>query len=64
MTKNRSVTVNSFIDFKKMFNMEFEPFKKIDNNVRKILITNDDINYSTSVIEHISLKDFLNSKDF
>lgn len=47
-----------------MFNMEFEPFKKIDNNVRKILITNDDINYSTSVIEHISLKDFLNLKDF
>lgn len=47
-----------------MFNREFEPYKKIDNNVRKILITNDDINYSTSVIEHIILKDFLNLKDF
>ena len=36
-----------------------ELFNNIDNNSKKILITNDEIDYSTSVIEHIKLKDFL-----
>lgn len=39
---------------------EFEVFKGIDNLSQKILITNDDIDYSTSVVRHIKLKDFLN----
>lgn len=38
---------------------EFRAFNNIDNNLKKILITNDEIDYSTSVIEHIKLKDFL-----
>ena len=38
---------------------EFRAFNNIDNNSKKILITNDEIDYSTSVIEHIKLKNFL-----
>ena len=43
----------------KTYNREFSAFANIDNLSQKILITNDDIDYSTSVIKHIKLKDFL-----
>ena len=43
----------------KAYNREFEAFKGIDNLSQKILITNDEIDYSTSIIKHIKLKDFL-----
>ena len=43
----------------KAYKREFEAFKGIDNLSQKILITNDDIDYSTSVVRHIKLKDFL-----
>ena len=43
----------------KAYTRDFEAFKSIDNLSQKILITNDDINYSTSVVRHIKLKDFL-----
>lgn len=43
----------------KAYTRKFEAFKSIDNLSQKILITNDDINYSTSVVRHIKLKDFL-----
>lgn len=43
----------------KDYEREFKAFNNIDNNSKKILITNDEIDYSTSVIEHIKLKDFL-----
>lgn len=38
---------------------EFSAFANIDNLSQKIIITNDDIDYSTSSIKHIKLKDFL-----
>ncbi|MBR0100553.1 MAG: ATP-binding protein, partial [Treponema sp.] len=41
------------------YDREFSPFALLDNSRKKILITNDDIDYSTSVIKHIKLKDFL-----
>lgn len=44
----------------KAYNREFSAFANIDNLSQKIIITNDDIDYSTSVIKHIKLKDFLN----
>lgn len=47
----------------KAYNREFEAFKGIDNLSQKILITNDEIDYSTSVVKHIKLKDFLLMKD-
>ena len=47
----------------KAYNREFEAFKGIDNLSQKILITNDEIDYSTSIVKHIKLKDFLLLKD-
>lgn len=43
----------------KAYTREFAAFKNIDNLSQKIIITNDDIDYSTSIIRHIKLKDFL-----
>lgn len=43
----------------KAYAREFNAFKNIDNLSQKILITNDDIDYSTSTVRHIRLKDFL-----
>ena len=43
----------------KTYTREFDAFRGIDNLSQKILITNDDIDYSTSVVRHIKLKDFL-----
>ena len=47
----------------KAYNREFEAFKGIDNLSQKILITNDEIDYSTSIVKHIKLKDFLLMED-
>lgn len=43
----------------KTYEREFSVFKKLDNLSKKIIITNDDIDYSTSEVIHIKLKDFL-----
>ena len=43
----------------KAYNREFDAFKNMDNLSQKIIITNDDIDYSTSTVRHIKLKDFL-----
>lgn len=43
----------------KTYNREFSAFANIDNLSQKILITNDDMDYSTSTVKHIKLKDFL-----
>lgn len=43
----------------KTYNREFSAFANIDNLSQKIIITNDDIDYSTSTVRHIKLKDFL-----
>ncbi|MBE6650068.1 MAG: ATP-binding protein [Ruminococcaceae bacterium] len=43
----------------KTYAREFNAFKSIDNLSQKIIITNDDIDYSTSTVKHIKLKDFL-----
>ena len=43
----------------KAYTREFDAFRGIDNLSQKILITNDDIDYSTSVVRHIKLKVFL-----
>ena len=43
----------------KAYIREFSAFNKLDQSKRKILITNDDIDYSTSTVDHLKLKDFL-----
>ncbi len=44
---------------RKAYDREFSAFASIDNAMKKILITNDDIDYSTSTVYHYRLKDFL-----
>lgn len=41
------------------YKREFELFNQLDNSRAKIIITNDDFDYSTSTVRHIKLKDFL-----
>lgn len=57
--KQYYVQVAYSIAEEKTYQREFDAFKNIDNLSQKIIITNDDIDYSTSVIRHIKLKDFL-----
>lgn len=58
-TKKYYIQVAYSIAEDKTYEREFRPFKSIDNTVKKIIITNDDIDYSTSTVVHIKLKDFL-----
>ena len=41
------------------YNREFSLFKTLDMTRKKIIITNDEIDYSTSTVEHITLSRFL-----
>ncbi len=43
----------------KAYDREFSAFADIDNTVKKIIITSDDIDYSTSTVFHYKLRDFL-----
>ncbi len=43
----------------KAYEREMSAFKNIDNLSQKIVITNDEVDYSTSSVRHIFLKDFL-----
>ena len=48
----------------KAYQREFNAFNGLDNARQKILITNDDMDYSTSTVRHMRLIDFLTMKDF
>ena len=43
----------------KAYEREFSAFADVDNTAKKILVTNDEIDYSTSTVYHYKLKDFL-----
>ena len=43
----------------KAYDRELSAFAGIDNTMKKIIITNDDIDYSTSTVYHYKLRDFL-----
>lgn len=58
-TKQYYVQVAYSVAEEKAYQREFNAFKNIDNLSQKIIITNDDIDYSTSTVKHIKLKDFL-----
>lgn len=62
--KKYFVQVAYSIAEEKTYNREFAAFANIDNLSQKILITNDEIDYSTSVVKHIQLKDFLLMESF
>ena len=57
--KNYYIQVAYSIAEEKAYEREFSAFNNIDNLSQKIIITNDDIDYSTSIVKHIKLKDFL-----
>ena len=43
----------------KAYKREIGVFASLDNSRAKVLITNDEIDFSTSTVKHIKLKDFL-----
>ncbi len=43
----------------KAYEREFSAFAGIDNTLKKIIITNDELDYSTSIVYHYRLRDFL-----
>ena len=45
------------------YKREFAAFNELDNSRKKILITNDENDFSTSTIQHIRLADFLKMND-
>ena len=47
----------------KTYEREFALFNELDQSRKKIIITNDDIDFSTSTVTHISLNKFLMMKD-
>ena len=58
-TKQYYIQVAYSVAEDKTYQREFDAFKNLDNLSKKIIITNDDIDYSTSVVKHVKLKDFL-----
>ena len=47
----------------KAYEREFGAFARLDNSCQKIVITNDDIDYSTSTVRHIRFRDFVQMDD-
>ena len=43
----------------KAYEREIGAFTSLDNSRAKVLITNDEIDFFTSTVKHIKLKDFL-----
>lgn len=61
--KKYYIQVAYSVEDSKAYDREFKPFSKLDNSCKKIFITNDELDYSTSVVTHIKLKDFLLMED-
>lgn len=58
-SKEYFIQVAYSVEDDKAYNREFGAFASIDNTHKKILITNDELDYSTSTVTHLKLKDFL-----
>ncbi len=61
--KSYLVQVAYSIADEETYNREFALFNKLDQTYRKIIITTDEIDYSTSTVRHIALKEFLQMKE-
>lgn len=61
--KKYFVQVAYSVEEQKTYDREFAAFKNISYLDEKIIITNDDIDYSTSSIKHIRFKDFLRMEE-
>ena len=58
-SKEYYIQVAFSVEDDKAYDREFGAFASIDNSHKKILITNDDLDYSTSTVTHIKLKEIL-----
>ncbi len=61
--KEYYIQVTYTLALEKAYEREFKAFNNLDNQAQKIIISNDDIDYSTSTVRHIKLKDFLLMED-
>ena len=61
--KKYFIQVAYSVQNEKAYEREVRAFATLDNLSQKILITTDDLDYSTSVVRHIKLKDFLLMED-
>ena len=43
----------------KAYEREFGAFAKLDNSIQKVVISNDEVDFSTSTVRHIQFKHFL-----
>ena len=57
--KKYYIQVAYSVEDNKAYEREFKAFSNLDYTYKKILITNDEIDYSTSTVIHVKLKDFL-----
>ncbi len=62
-TKVYFVQVAYSVSEEKTYEREFSAFSNIDNTTKKILITNDEIDYSTSTVYHYKLRDFFDMNE-
>lgn len=58
-TKSYYVQVALSVSEDKAYEREFAAFANLDNTHQKIIITNDELDYSTSTVRHIRFKDFV-----
>ena len=61
--KKYYVQVAYSVENEKTYNREFSAFNNISQLDKKIIITNDEIDYSTSNVQHIQLREFLKMND-
>ncbi|MEE0894043.1 MAG: hypothetical protein UIT85_08455 [Treponema sp.] len=61
--KKYFIQVAYSVQNEKAYEREFRAFANLDNLSQKILITTDVLDYSTSVVRHVKLKDFLLMED-
>ena len=57
--KKTYVQVAYSVAEEKAYQREFSAFQSLSQIDRKVIITNDELDYSTSNVEHIRLPDFL-----
>ena len=57
--KKYYIQVAYSVENDKAYEREFRAFSNLDYSYKKILITNDELDYSTSTVIHIKFKDFI-----
>ena len=61
--KKYYIQVAYSVENDKAYDREFRAFSNLDYSCKKILITNDDLDYSTSTVIHLKFKDFILMED-